>query len=323
MLTGIVYGIARTLKRRGRFPEMKRARCYLASAVALGLVLVIFLLPLPWNVHGIALIQVEPTSSQRVVVTEAGFLQELLVNDGQRVQTGELLAVLTSPALEIKLRVNEAEQILRNQEQKTVVAILTDLDLEGEREGDSWMQNSFELKSLVQEHRTLKKQLGRLELRAPRDGVVRELESKEHKGKWLEKGTELCKVGNDRALRALVLVEPADQRLIRLDSPARIHVHGGGTHHFSGTVADIAQVDAKSIPAQLSNRVGGNVATQQDPVTKAEKPHSQHYLVAIRIHEGDPRLHPGVLGNVKIETESQTLWWRCRRFLGSAFSWGL
>ncbi len=122
-------------------------------------------------------------------------------------------------------------------------------------------------------------------------------------------------------LRALVLVEAADQNLVVLDRPVRIHVHGGGSQFFSGRVSGIAQVDAKYIPPQLSNRAGGGIATEQDPVSKAEKPHSQHFLIAIRFQEGDPRVHPGVLGSVRIEAEPQTLWWRCQQFLSSTFSW--
>jgi putative peptide zinc metalloprotease protein len=285
--------------------------------------LAFFFVPLPYSVRGLGLAQVEPEACQRVTVIEPGFVRELHVVDGQRVKAGEVLAVLASPQLEIKLKINEADQFLRNEEQKAAVALVSDLDLQDGRDADGWTQAQFELKTLAQAHRTLTKQLERLVLRAPQSGVVQGLQSKENKGKWLEKGTELCRVGNDRALRVLVLAGAADQKQITPDSAARIHVHGSGSHSLKGTVAAIAQVDAKNIPAQLSGRAGGDVATQQDPVTKAEQPHAQHYLVAIRLLEGDPRLSPGVLGSVRIETGPQTLWWRCRRFLGSAFRWGL
>jgi putative peptide zinc metalloprotease protein len=323
VLGSLVYGFARSIKRGRRFPEMQRARFYLAVTLALSLVLAFFFLPLPCKVQGVALIQVEPESCGRVSVAEPGFLQEVLVQDGQRVKVGEVLAVLTSPQLEAKLKINEADQSLRDQQQRTFVALLSDLELQDQPEWDTWMQNNFEQKALLQSHRTLKKQMDGLVLRAPRHGIVQGLQSQENKGKWLEKGTEVCKVANERALRALVLVDPTDQKLIHHDSPARILVHGSGSHSFKGTVTGIAQADAKNVPPQLSNRVGGNVATQQDPVTKAEKPHSPHYLVAVRFQEGDSQLHPGVLGSVKIETESQTLSWRVRRFLGSTFNWGL
>src|SRR4029077_5902890 len=133
--------------------------------------------------HGIALIQVEPESLQRIVVTELGFLHELFVVDGQRVKAGEILAILSSQKLAIKLRLNETEQLLRSQEQKALVAMLTDPEQPDQQETDGWLQNSFELKALAQSYRSLKKQLDRLELRAQRDGIVQGLESMENKGK--------------------------------------------------------------------------------------------------------------------------------------------
>lgn len=308
---------------RRRFSLMKPARLYVASAAALGLILGFFLLPLPYSVHGVALTQVEPESAHRIAVTEPGFLREILVHDGQRVKAGETLAILASPKLEIKLRVNEADQALRAQQQKAFVGLLADQDLEDQDEWDTWAQNTFELRSLLQGQRAMHKQLERLVLKAPADGIVQGLQAREHKGKWLEKGTELCKVGNDRALRVLVLVDPAEQSLILRGGLARVHVHGGGSQSLKGSVIGIAQADTRNIPPQLSTRVGGNVATERDPVTKAEVPHSQHYLIAVRLLEHDSRLHPGLMGSVKIDAGAQTLWWRCRRFLGSTFSWSL
>ncbi len=199
LLASHACDLASALRLRGRLPELQRVRFYLACGVGLSLGLAFFLLPLPFKVRGTALIQVDPEHAQRVVVTEPGFLQELYVVDGQRVKAGEILALLASPKLEIQLRVNEVDQTLRHQQHGNLVALLTDLDLQDQRDGDSWTQNGFELKTLVQSQRSLSKQRERLELRAPCAGIVQGLESKEIKGKWLEKGTEFCMVGNERA----------------------------------------------------------------------------------------------------------------------------
>jgi hypothetical protein len=139
-------------------------------------------------------------------------------------------------------------------------------------------------------------------------------------GKWLEKGAEVCRVGNDRVLRAVLLVAPADHELVAPGARAWIRVHGGGSRHWPGVVTEIAQVDAASIPAALSRRAGGDVATKQDPVSKAEKPYHPHYLSAVRFQRTDGCIHPGALGRVKIEAGSQTLWWRFQRYLAGTFN---
>jgi hypothetical protein len=169
----------------------------------------------------------------------------------------------------------------------------------------------------------LKEQSARLVLRAPTDGVVMGLISFEEKGKWLARGSEFCRIGADDSLRALVLVDPADHRQVRLGGSTSILIHGAAGRNWPGTVTSVAHVDARNIPEALSNRVGGDVATQQDPATKTEKPHGQHYLVSIHLKGGDPAIQPGVLGRVKIDAEAQTTWWRVRRWAGTTLNWGL
>src|SRR5262249_47642366 len=158
-----------------------------------------------------------------------------------------------------------------------------------------------ELKALAQEHAVLREQLDRLVLRAPCDGTVLGLVPAEDRGKWLEHGAELCRVGNDRVLRAGLLVEPADHEVGVPGGRASIRVHGCGARHWPGVVTEIAQVDAGSIPPALSRRAGGDVATKQDPVSRAEKPYHPHYLSAVRFQRVDATVHPGALGRVKIE----------------------
>jgi hypothetical protein len=105
--------------------------------------------------------------------------------------------------------------------------------------------------------------------------------------------------------------------------PASVLIHGAAGRQWPGAVTSIAQVDAKNIPEALSNRVGGDVATQQDPATKMEKPHGQHYLVSIHFKGNDLSISPGVMARVKIDAEPQTMWQRSRRWLGTTLNWGL
>jgi putative peptide zinc metalloprotease protein len=319
-----VYRLLRRLHQKRRIPEMKPIRVWLSAAFVLGLVAGFFLIPLPRKIRGVALVQVTPDQVQRVVIPEAeGFLQEVLVRDGQRVRAGDVLAVLSNPKLEIKLRLNEADQALRYQQQNALIAQLTEVGNPKEDSSADWQQSEQELKSLVRQRRTLKEQRDRLILRAPAAGVIMGLPSPEEKGKWFEKGTELCRIGNDEALRTLVLVDPADHGEVRPSSQAWIRIHGLLDKQCTGMVTGISQVEAKNVPAALSSKVAGDVPTQHDPVTNTDKPLGQHYVVTVQLRTVDATIHPGVLGRVKIEAESRTLWWRLRRYLGTTLNWGL
>ena len=303
---------------------MRRSRAWLSAVAVLGLVMGFFFLPLPRKVRGVALVQVTPDELHRVVIPDTqGFLQEILVRDGQRVKAGDVLAVLSNPKLEIKLRLNEADQALRYQQQNALIAQLSEIGNPKEDSSADWQQCEHELKSLIREQRTLKEQRDRLILRAPAAGVVMGLLAPEEKGKWLEKETELCRIGNDEALRAVVLLDPADHAEVRPSSQAWIRIHGSLDKQCTGMVTGISQVEAKNVPAALSSKVAGDIPTQHDPVTNTDKPLGQHYLVTVQLRTIEGVIHPGVLGRVKIEVEPRSLSWRLRRYLGTTLNWGL
>ncbi len=324
MLVLPVQRLLASLRRQGRFPDMKPARLMLCTGGLGALAAVVWLVPLPQNVRGMALVQVEPDEVQRIVVPQVGgCLRDLAVRDGQRVRAGQVLAVLENPSLEIQVRLNEADQALRLRQKGAFLAELTDTGVPEPQAAAGLQQTEAELVVLLREHAILREQRERLTLRAPVDGTIMGLPSAEAKGKWLEPGSELCHVALDTSLRATLVASAADHELITPGSRAWLHIHGAGLQKVQGVVREVAQVDAKSIPPQLSSRAGGDIATQQDPTTGSEKPHQPHYLVAIRLLRYDPAAHPGALGWVRIETQPQTLWWHVRRALGTTLNWGL
>lgn len=317
------WGVLQAVMTHRRWPELKPARAWLVLVGLSALVVLFFTLPLPWSVRGLALVEVEPDAVSPVVVPETGgFLQAVRVRDGQRVRAGDVLAILSNPKVEIRLRVNEVDQALRSRQRSERLGQLADAEGPADQAVVKVQQSELELSALVREHRLLRRQQDELTLRAPCDGVVMRLVSPQKTGQWLEKGTELCRLGDPQALRVVLLIDPADHRLVQPGSPAQVRVHGLGAERWHGTVTDVAQVDAKRIPPQLSSRAGGDVATQAD-ASGADRPRVPCYLAAVRLQGGTDLLQSGVLGRVKIEVASQTGWWRLRRFLAQTFSWGL
>ena len=319
-----VWQMWRWLRLQGRFPDMKLTRVGLALGIGAALTGVFFLMPLPMKVRGVALVQSLPEHVRRLIIPEVeGLLQEMRVRDGQRVAPGDVLAILVNPKLEIKLRVNEADQALRHQQQNALVGQFADLENSDDSILAGWQEAEQALKSLKREHQALKEQCDQLTLRAPVHGIIMGLVAIEEKGKWLAKGTDFCQIATDDALRALVLVDAADQRQIHVGSQTNVLIHGLAGRQWPGAVTSVAQVEAKHIPEALSSRVGGDVATRHDSDTGADKPQTPHYMVSIHLQAGVPSIQPGVLGRVKIDAEPRTTWWRLRRWLGTTLSWGL
>lgn len=313
----------RALRGRGRLPTMKPLRAWLTTAVLALLMIGLTAIPWPIHVRGLALVQPDPDHLRRVTVPEAGgFLAEVRVRDGQRVQAGEILAVLVNPRLEVKLRLAEADQALRLRQRAAYAAQLAE-PAATNRDAEPWQRASAELRALDRLQTSLREQHARLTLRAPCAGVVLGLRALEDHGRWLEKGDLVCSVGADDHLRAVLLVEPADRKLLTPGAFAQLRVHGGGSRLHPGTVQSIALTEAKDVPPQLAQSAGGEISTHTDQATKAETPRKQHYLVAVRLDGSTTALHPGALGRVRVRAGAQTVWWRARRYLATTFGWGL
>ena len=283
-----------------------------------------FTVPFAVTVEAQALIQTEPERTCRIIVSEpGGFVVEVPVRDGQEVRAGEVLAVLTNPKLEIRLRVNEADRALRQRQEDAQVVELADPGDSEDETRAHLLRIEYELRAVEREQKALREQRERLTLRAPCDGTVMGLNSAEIQGKWLEKGMEVCRVGDTRMLRAVFVVDPSDHRLIPPDGPARVRVHGRGSRNWPAVVTGVAPVDARQVPPQLSAHAGGELVTEQDPQTRVERPRAQAYVAAVRLESLDATLSPGLLGRVKVEGPARTCWWRVQRYLARTINWGL
>ena len=318
-----IYRLCQTLGQLRKVAPMNPLRSWLCLALVAAILAVFFLVPLPMNVGGVGLVQVESGHQQALLVpVPGGFLVQTFAKDGQHVRKGDILAVLRNPQMNLDARLNEADQTLRAEQLQALLGQLAVHENPG-AQWDSRAEIQQELQTLAHQYGNLKARVGDLILRAPCDGTLMGFPSWEFLGKWLADGTPFCQIGDDRQLRMLILLEPADRQLIDAGKTVRFRCHGLSSVTWQGEVSTVAQVDARDMPVQLSYRLGGDVASKPDPVNKTEKPDKQHFLVSATLHDVDKRLQVGTLGQVRIDAGSQTCWWRLRRYLGTTFHWAL
>jgi putative peptide zinc metalloprotease protein len=327
-----IYNLIKAYRKRGRVPDMNSWRVGLTLSVAVAFMVVAFTVPFPVRVKGLAVIQPDPAHLVHITVpARGGFLAELKVEDGQAVRQGAQLAVLTSPDLEMNIKLVERDIELRAQYKATLTV---GVGTAPARATEELVNTENALAARREELRLLKEQKQLLTLHAPRDGVVMKLLDKKELGKLLKPGTPVCEIADPKELRAIFLVSPQDRSLVEEqlvvegESEAWIRVHGLRYNYWHGRVEHIAPQDSKDIPPQLSYKAGGDVPTQQDPESKMERPQQQQYVIAVRFdpvegEEKDPPIHPGVMGRVKISAKPQTLGWRLYRYLRTNFSLGL
>jgi putative peptide zinc metalloprotease protein len=332
-----IYNLIKAYRRRGRIPDMSRWRVGITVGVTVALVVLVLTVPFPVKVKGLAVIQVNPEHVRKVAAPEAGgFLTELKVIDGQRVRKGDIIALLVNPELETQLKLAQRQAQARDEQASELKvgvssgALREDTAIEQINHALSLRDN---LRKRVED---LKAQSESLTLRAPQDGVVMKLVSKDEINRKQDPGTLICEIGESEHgpgesshLRALLLVEPSDRSLVdenlvvEGESKAVIRVHGLGWNEWPGTVDHVAVHDAKDIPPQLSYKAGGDVVTEQDPESKVERPQQQHYVISVRFDDVDPAMHAGVLARVKISAKPRTLGWRLWRYLRTTFNIGL
>ncbi len=106
-----MYRFFKNLHRRGRIPDMKRWRVVLTSGVLAGVLLFLFLVPVPISrIRGQGLVQPAPETASNLFIRYKGVLEKLNVRDGEHVEEGQELAVFSNTELSTKLNQALAKQ---------------------------------------------------------------------------------------------------------------------------------------------------------------------------------------------------------------------
>lgn len=187
---------------------------------AAGLLMLSALLVLPWRTAVDVPSVLEAASSTALYPPLSARLKQLHVRDGQAVQQGELLLELESPDLESRQAIVRQEiQILQLQLRRQAGR--------SETVGDAAVLEQ-RLATSVAEYRGLDAQRERLQLRAPENGVVRDLQPNLAPGRWLKPGDPLLRVvapgvrlRGYLAEDGLWRVQPGSEGRFIADDPAR------------------------------------------------------------------------------------------------------
>jgi putative peptide zinc metalloprotease protein len=336
-----LYRLGKGLHKRGRLPDMKSRRITF-SLVVIGLVLgFVFFVPLPLfsRIRQSALVELQPDAVEKVFVPlPGGILEHLAVKPGQEVQRGDVLARFRNIDLENRLADARSELVIREVSVRALQDRLqTPTDrVEAERIRRELAAAQREQQEYAAQVPLLERALRRLELRAPRSGVVLSPPLIDEVGKMWAPDQEtkpFCSIGDPRHLRALVPVSPDDFRLLKDDVlhaymhnrevPVTVRVQGRGPRTRRGPVAPQPEAEAKEVPLQLTTRGGGPLAVKPGGDPNVLVPQAQQYLVAVNILDPDDAICPGTQAQVKIHCRWRTCAWWVWRAISSTFDIGL
>jgi putative peptide zinc metalloprotease protein len=327
--------LGKNLKKRGRMPDMKPMRVAATAGVVVGVLLFVFLVPLPVSrVRQQALVQVQPEALSEIFITVPGKLEELRVRDGDRVEEGAVLARLSNPQLEGKLQELDLQCTVTDNQIENLGLFPTNQlsPMQKQQILGQMGEAQRALDSAEKERKVVKKQIDdSLTLRAPRAGVVMSPPQVDQVGKTFEVDPEspFCKIGDPSRLCVAIPLSTGDYHLLQKDQEllrqkqqdleVTLRIQGRGGETWQGKLSLLPETDAARIPFQLSNKGGGPVAVQPGKLI----PVNQQFLIYADIVNPDKSIVPGSMAQVKVHCRWRTAAWWVYRTISNTFDLGL
>ncbi|WP_162342872.1 efflux RND transporter periplasmic adaptor subunit [Cyclobacterium salsum] len=207
--------------------------------------------------------KIEAANEVMVIVERPGYLIELQVEEGQKVQAGQILARLdkTDSQMEweraqVDLRSATAEYQSRRIAADVETTIMDSLE---SSERDEFWKASSGLLSAQIAVREAERNLEKTEIKAPIAGAIADLQLK--KGSLVNAGDEVCLLLSTDLLEMKVKVLESDISFIRKGQKAEVYPVSGSGEGISGTVGSInPKVDENGlVQVTLNLQQGGSL----------------------------------------------------------------
>lgn len=319
----------------GRIHKVKKLRLLASLMVVAAAVAGVALIPIPYYV--ISPMEVQPLHAASIYVSEPGQLEEVYVVPGQKVETNEQLAMLSS--IDVELEIAELLKQQANYESQ-----LETLKHSRFQERELGFQIPQVEESLTAIQRQLEKKRAdkqNLTLVAPHAGTVMpptdvpeqetngQLRSwagspldKKNLGCFLEQSSLFCMVGNPTAMQAVLVIDQSEVEFVRPGQEVDLKLDELPLETFQGTIEEVASLDLAISPRSLSNKSGGELATETD-ASGVERPQSTSYQARVPLDDTDHIFRIGLKGRAKIHVGSLTLGQRLVRWAKQTFHFRL
>lgn len=231
----------------------------------------------PWQQRTSAQVaELLPAERMPLRATVGGLVTQVLVEEGELLEQGQVLATLRDDALSISFHEAEAGYA-------SAVRTAAGARARGDESGERMAQITAD--ELTDRLRLLSDQLGRTELRAPVRGVVLTMRPWERVGEWLDAGETFVELGqtDDLELEARIPQEHIDR--VRVGQRVRLKVEARPEHTFVGRVTEIAP--------QAESSEEGNAS----------------FVVRAGIDNSEQLLRPGMQARAKIVGDRRPLGW--------------
>jgi putative peptide zinc metalloprotease protein len=332
-LIGLVWPMAFAatgfLRTPGAWRRVAPARIAASVIVVASVIVAALIVPLPRRVS--APLMVEYRDADRVYATVPGRLHAE-VKTGQRVDKGQVLARLSNPEVTLEVARLRGER----DQQRLFLKNLESQRLQGSMDGSQVPSATAMLADLEKRLEQLERDAAELTLVAPRSGCVLPppIIPVEHantdalprwsgtpldepnEASYLERGTQLCLVGDPNRFEAILHVDQADVELVQDGQRVRMALDSLPGETYWGAVVDVARLDLKVMPRELA--AAGDLPARTDE-RGATRPLDTWYQVRVRFDQDPPRLVARVHGRAKIVVAPLSLASQLARYLKQTF----
>jgi putative peptide zinc metalloprotease protein len=299
---GIVYYFARkglrTAWYQGRVWWREKKEQYMAWKMtrgqqlgAVGLAVLFLIPPVPTRVASDFVL--EPSRAEHVRTSVPGVVRQVLVKQGEWVNAGQPVAVLSNPEIEAQAG------ILRQQ----LAMASGSLRAAQMRSGESGLGTAIgEKRRLEQESSVAQSQSESLVLRATVAGVVSTSSPAHKTGQFLEAGEEFCEVVDRGSMKARILVRDWELDDIHAGAAASLKVTPYAFRTYSGTVSRILPAAAEDVPVGHPERL-----------LRLGQQLANYVAVEMVFPNPDGSLLEGMTGTAKIAGKSYPVAWQAGR----------
>ncbi|MBI1833166.1 MAG: biotin/lipoyl-binding protein [Planctomycetes bacterium] len=335
-----IYNLIESTRKRGRLPDMNPIRVTISACAVAAVLFVVCFIPVPvTRIREYGFVQVQPTEIAQIPVEVPGFLKAVYVTEGQAVKKGQLLAELTPlPEMENQRDVALSQMAIKDATMKNCDDLYNKEkdETQKSRLKEQFMKADGEYRQALDDYNHIVLRMKKLKLYAPRDGVAINVPLIDEVGKRWDKEQQavFCSVGDRAKLRVLVPLSPSDYALLKenlekatpqnpLQSTIRVQGHGMKLWKGRITKAHLPKSDARDVPPQLTNKMGGPLAIKPGADGNRLVPQSQVFLVGIDFEQPDDSIAINSNAQVKIHCEYRSCAWWIYRTVSSTFDLGL
>lgn len=257
---------------------------------------------IPWNETIKRMIVIEHAQIDPLSSKSPGFLVELRVREGQNVSAGEIVARLVNVDLlaerkDLAAQLEAAEIRYR--------AAITDERPEVQLAASAQRRMAQEIQEQIS---AVDERIASLEIRAPRDGVLRTWQIRDLVGQYFPAGRPVVEIGTDRQLRGIIPLDEREARRVAAGQTVNFRILAEGDREFSGVISSrpVSPLPEFTSPV-MANLLGGDVPAVHDSSGRHVKPNLPHYEADVAFEPGDAVLRPGMSGKARITIGRTTL----------------